>query len=171
MASIEDTLILKSNYLLCMIAFSDADTIGNFVRDTVLALVVLLGLYGLGAAVQIPPFQLPAYVLSIWFTPVENGFETIGVNFDGLIVVFLLGLSIVSGIFTYVFRRYSYPESLSNWRIGVGGGITVFGSLSVLYALSALLSASYLPLALVFGSIGVFSLLMASRLMGVVGTT
>ena len=138
-------------------------SIGNrrraFVRDTVIATGVIIGLYGLAVSVQFQPLQIPGYLLIVGFDLLEVIFGSAGNNYDLLFAVYLLGVGLVGAAVAHVLSGLA--QDIPRWRVGVAGAFSVLGILSLLFALNVLLGVSQLTPALITAAAGLVMLAFA----------
>ncbi|WP_207591434.1 hypothetical protein [Halomontanus rarus] len=112
---------------------------GSFVRDTIVATVLLACLYGLAYGIQFRLLQIPGYILIV-------GFGTVGgavgpeVLFPLLLGIYLVFLGAVGAAAVRVVRRWIPEDRVAGWRRGVAGSLGVMGGLSAVLAVGALFS-------------------------------
>ncbi|WP_227377461.1 hypothetical protein [Haladaptatus halobius] len=84
----------------------------SFVRDAIVATVVLVGLCGLAQSIQFQPIQIPGYLLIVGFDLLEVTFGSAGANYDVLFGAYLLGLGAVGTAGNHVLRRWAPPPTI-----------------------------------------------------------
>lgn len=103
-----------------------------FVRDAIVAAVLLAGLSGLPYGVQFRPLQIPGYILLV-------GFGTFGgaigpeALFPVTFGIYLLSLGVVGAIAVRAVRRRIPDDYSASWRRGMAGAFGVLGALSLLF--------------------------------------
>lgn len=133
------------------------------IRDTVVAMAVLLGLVVLVFAVPFQPFQIPGYVLLVGYLPVEAvvGEPGAGGRFYALFGLYLLALSVVGSVAASVLRQRTRDARVADWRFGVAGRLAVTGGIALLVGDRTLLSSAQLMPALTGLAAGVVLLVLA----------
>jgi hypothetical protein len=138
----------------------------GFVREAVIAVVVVVGLYGLSSSVQFSPAQIPAYLLIVGFDMLEVTFGSAGAYYPVLFGAYLVGLGVAGAVVVHTFRRWTSEADLPSWRLGVAGAFTVVGALSLLFALSILIGTSQMDAVVITGVTGLIFLALAGWLAG-----
>ncbi|KTG17181.1 hypothetical protein [Haloferax profundi] len=139
---------------------------GTFVRDAVVATVVLAGLYLLGYGVQFQPLQIPTYLLVVGFDLIELTFGSAGSNYDLLFAAYIVGLGVVGAAVAHGLRLWVRESDRSQWRLGAAGAMAIVGTLSLLFGLRILLVSTQWTPVLVTGAAGIVSLALAGWLSG-----
>lgn len=143
----------------------------TFLRDVVIATLVLAGLYGLAWGVQFQPVQIPGYLLITGFDAVEELVGAAGSNYAILFSLYILGLGVIGGSVSALLRKRSRETDLPGLRLGMAGALAVVGVLSLLFGLVVLLGTSQLTPVFVTGAVGVVLLGLAGWLAGLVEIT
>lgn len=144
-------------------------TTRTFLRDVVVAALVLAGLYGLAWGVQFQPVQIPGYLLIVGFDAVEGLVGASGGNYAIRFSIYILGLGVVGATVSAVLRKQSRETGLSGLRLGMAGAFAVVGVISLLFGSVILLGTSQRTPVLVTGAAGVALLGLAGWLAGVIG--
>ncbi|WP_411968232.1 hypothetical protein [Haloferax sp. YSSS75] len=138
----------------------------TFARDAVVATAVLAGLYLLGYGIQFQPLQIPTYLLIVGFDLIEVTFGSAGANYDVLFAAYLLGLGVLSAAVAHAVRAVSRKTDLPQWRLGAAGALAIVGTISLLFAVSVLVSTMQTTPVLVTGAAGIALLALAGWLSG-----
>ncbi|WP_232702518.1 hypothetical protein [Halobacterium wangiae] len=140
-----------------------------FLRDTVIATVVLAGLYGLAVGVQFQPVQIPGYLLLVGFGVLDRTVGPSSASHPVLFAAYLLALGFVGATVAHVLSTRVTPLRRPWWRVGVAAALALVGVLSLGFAVAVLLGTSQLEPVLVTGAAGLLLLGLASWLSGLVG--
>ncbi|WP_410765174.1 hypothetical protein [Haloferax sp. DFSO60] len=137
-----------------------------FLRDSVVTVAVLVGLYGLAFGLQFQPLQIPGYLLIVGFDLIEVAFGSAGANYDLLFGVYLVALGVGAAALAGVLRAVSRRTDLPHWRLGAAGALAIVGTLSLLFALRVLLVSTQRTPVLVTGLAGITLIALAAWLSG-----
>lgn len=141
----------------------------TFVRDVVVATLVLVALYGLARGVQFQPVQIPGYLIIVGFDAVEGLFGSAGNSYPVLFSVYILGLGLTAATISTVLRERSRDTDLPGWRSGMAGALAVVGTLSIVFGVVMFLGTTQSSPVLVAGIAGVVLLGLAGWLAGLIG--
>ncbi|WP_227377913.1 hypothetical protein [Haladaptatus halobius] len=114
----------------------------TFIRDIIVATVVMVCLYGLALNVQFQWLQIPGYLLIVGFDVLEVTFGSAGANYYLLFALYLMGLGILGALLAHRLRERASERALSWWRVGVASALAMVGVLSLLFALFVLIGTS-----------------------------
>ncbi|MFC4989756.1 hypothetical protein [Saliphagus infecundisoli] len=136
-----------------------------FARDALVATVILAALYGLGAASQAAPLQLPAYLVVVGFDVLEVGFGAAPV-YRISFALYLVGLGVVAAAAAAGIRRLARGREVSSLRLGAAGALAVVGTLSLAVAASVFLGTTQREPVAIAGTAGAVMLALAGWLGG-----
>ncbi|WP_247000772.1 hypothetical protein [Halosolutus gelatinilyticus] len=136
-----------------------------FVRDAVIATVILACLSGLTYGVQVHPLRIPGYILLIGFGTVGGAFGP-RIIFPAVFGVYLVALGLIGAAVVRTVRRRMPEVHFANWRLGVASALGVTGVLSVLFAIVVLLGTSQTDAVLTTGLSGIVLLGLAAWFAG-----
>ncbi|GAB3691826.1 hypothetical protein GCM10028857_29680 [Salinarchaeum chitinilyticum] len=106
----------------------------SFVRDAIVGTLTVVGLYGLGMSVQIPPVQIPAYLLIVGFDLLEVAFGSVGTYYDVVFAAYLLGVGVVGAATAHVIRNQADATGIPKWRFAVASVFVVVGGAALFFA-------------------------------------
>ncbi|ELZ84297.1 hypothetical protein C455_01302 [Haloferax larsenii JCM 13917] len=135
-------------------------------RDTIVATAVLAGLYGLAFGVQIPPFQIPGYLLIVGFDLLEVVFGPVQRHFDLVFGAYLVGLGVVGAAVAQLLRFGSRRTDVPQWRLAVASALALVGVLSFLFAASVLITTTQTTPVLITGAVGLTLIALAGWVSG-----
>lgn len=138
----------------------------SFVRDFLVATLVIVGLYGVARGVQFPPVQIPGYLLLVGFSLLERPFGSSGVSFDVLFAGYLAGLGLISAGVAHGIRNWGRAPTVADWRVGVASALVVVGAISLAFALIVLSGVTQLVQLAPALVAGLVSLLLAGSFAG-----
>lgn len=136
----------------------------SFVREAVVSMLVVVGLYGL-TGVQFQPVQIPGYLFIVEFDMLEVTFGSADEYYYVLFAAYLLGLGLAGAVLVHILRTRT-PETVPSWRLGVAGALIVVGTLSLLFALVVLFGSSQFTPVLITGATGLILLALAGWFVG-----
>lgn len=138
----------------------------TFVRETVIAVVVVIGLYAPVAwGVEFRPAIIPGYLLIVGFDILEVTVGSAGAYYPVLFGAYLFGLGLTGAVVVHTVRNSSGVD-LPSWRLGAAGAFTMVGILALLFALGVLLGTSQMTPVVITGAVGLLLLALAGWLAG-----
>ncbi|WP_348612548.1 hypothetical protein [Halobaculum rarum] len=128
--------------------------VATLLRDWVVAVAVIAGLYGLLYAIPVPPFGVPGYLLIVAFDQLEAVLPAFAsaAAYDAAFAGFLAVLALLAALVASWARSH---DSLGGWRVGVGAALAVVGAVGILVAagvFARFAAGDYTPLLLVTGT-------------------
>lgn len=105
----------------------------SFVQDTILATVILVGVYALRSGIQLHSLLIPSYPLRAGIVVLKGLFDFTESMYPLVFIAYFFVLGLVGTAATYVVHRWVSDDQTTNWRLGVASALGVVGLHWVLF--------------------------------------